>query len=243
MAASPAAVGGVRRFVDISVPRNIDPAINELREAAAGAAIVYNVDDLKEVVAGNKEARAAAAAEAEILLKEEQRSFEAWRDSLETVPTIKALRTMAEGIRAAEFEKAIGRFGEGATKKQMKVRGRLVAAWRGRADWSGGRAGGRFVGSARPTCTPSTPHRAPLSLIHPHPPPQAIEELSKAIVNKLLHGPMTALRCDGTDPDAVSATLANMDALERMFELSQVQRQAPPQPQQPQPQQPAAAGK
>lgn len=34
-----------------------------------GATIVYNVDDLKEVVAGNKEARAQAAAEAEILLK------------------------------------------------------------------------------------------------------------------------------------------------------------------------------
>lgn len=61
--------------------------------------IVYNVDDLKEVVAGNKEARAQAAAEAEILLKEEQRSFEAWRDSLETVPTIKALRLKAEAIR------------------------------------------------------------------------------------------------------------------------------------------------
>jgi glutamyl-tRNA reductase len=49
-----------------------------------------------------------------------------------------------------------------------------------------------------------------------------VEELSKGIVNKLLHGPMTALRCDGTDPDAVTATLANMEALERMFELSQV---------------------
>ena len=69
MAPSPAAVGGVRRFVDISVPRNICPKINELKEAAEGAAIVYNVDDLKEVVAGNKEARAQAAAEAEVLLK------------------------------------------------------------------------------------------------------------------------------------------------------------------------------
>lgn len=46
-------VGGVRRFVDISVPRNIAANINELQ----GQAIVYNVDDLKEVVAGNKEAR------------------------------------------------------------------------------------------------------------------------------------------------------------------------------------------
>jgi hypothetical protein len=37
--------------------------------------------------------------------REEQRSFEAWRDSLETVPTIKALRSKAEAIRASEFEK------------------------------------------------------------------------------------------------------------------------------------------
>ena len=45
---------------------------------------------------------------------------------------------------------------------------------------------------------------------------------TQAIVNKLLHGPMTSLRCDGTDPDAVNQTLANMDALENMFQLSQV---------------------
>lgn len=50
--------------------------------------------------------------------------------------------------------------------------------------------------------------------------PQVIEELSKGIVNKLLHGPMTALRCDGADPSAVSETLANMEALERMFGLT-----------------------
>lgn len=30
---------------------------------------------------------------------------------------------------------------------------------------------------------------------------------------------MTALRCDGADPAAVTETLANMEALERMFEL------------------------
>ncbi len=49
---------------------------------------------------------------------------------------------------------------------------------------------------------------------------KAIEELSCSIVNKILHGPMTALRCDGSDPDAVGQTLANMEALERMFELA-----------------------
>ena len=34
--------------------------------------------------------RREAAGEAEVLLQQEQLSFEAWRDSLETVPTIKA---------------------------------------------------------------------------------------------------------------------------------------------------------
>lgn len=165
MPARPEIVGGVRRFVDISVPRNIAPTINEL----AGKAIVYNVDDLKEVVAANKEGRAQAAAEAEVLLKEEMRAFEAWRDSLETVPTIKALRNKAESIRAAEFEKVMNKLGESMNKKQAK----------------------------------------------------AVEELSKAIVNKLLHGPMAALRCDSSDPEAVGQTLANMTALERMFHLSE----------------------
>ena len=115
----------------------------------------------------NKEARERAADEARELLAQEQAGFEAWRDSLETVPTIKRLRGKAETIRATELEKAMGKLGDGLTKKQMK----------------------------------------------------AVEELSRGIVNKLLHGPMQALRSDGTDPAQVSQTLVNMHALEDMFDL------------------------
>lgn len=61
-----------------------------------------------QVVAANKEGRAQAAAEAEVLLREEMRAFEAWRDSLETVPTIKALRNKAENIRASEVSSSRG---------------------------------------------------------------------------------------------------------------------------------------
>ena len=129
--------------------------------------IVYNVDDLKELVELNKDKRERAADEARELLAHEQAAFEAWRDSLETVPTIKRLRGKAENIRAAELEKAVAKLGDGLTKKQMK----------------------------------------------------AVEELSRGIVNKLLHGPMQALRSDGTDPSQVSQTLVNMHALETMFDL------------------------
>ena len=162
MADCSADVGGVRRFFDISVPRNIDPAITDL---ATGHA--YNVDDLKEVVDANKSARAAAAAEAEVLIVEELQGYEAWRDSLETVPTIKKLRTKAEDIRRAELDKALNKVGEGLSKKERRV----------------------------------------------------LEDLSKGIVNKLLHGPMAALRCDASDPESVGESLKNMHALENMFDL------------------------
>ena len=162
------AVGGMRRFFDISVPRNVHSNINSQLE---GRARVFNVDDLKEVVEANKEARKQAAAEAELLLREEQLSFECWRDGLATVPTIKALRSKAESVRALELEKALNKLGDGLTKKQLR----------------------------------------------------AVEDLSRGIVNKLLHGPMTALRCDSSDTAALSETLANMEALERMFELSQIE--------------------
>ena len=163
--AAAAAVGGVRRLFDISVPRNVSSDVNDM----VGVARVFNVDDLKEVVAANKNERARAAKEAEGLLDEERSSFEAWRDSLETVPTIKRLRGKAETIRVGELEKAFAKLDKSG---ELSNKGR-----------------------------------------------QVLEELSRGITNKLLHGPMQALRSDGTDPAAVGKTIESMRALERMYEL------------------------
>jgi glutamyl-tRNA reductase len=157
------AAGGTRHFIDISVPRNVGVCVMDLPST-----MLYNVDDLKEVVAANKEERRRKALEAQVIIDDELQSFEAWRDSLETVPTIKKLRAYAERIRALELEKALGKMGDDLTTKQRK----------------------------------------------------AIDELSRGIVNKLLHGPMQNLRSDGTDPETVGETLQNMYALERMFDLA-----------------------
>eukprot|EP00897_Mesotaenium_endlicherianum_P002459 jgi/Mesen1/2240/ME000152S01326 len=155
---------GVRHFVDISVPRNVGACVAEVQNA-----VVYNVDDLKEVVAANKDERRRKADEAQTLIEEELLAFEAWRDSLETVPTIKKLRQKVESIRQLELEKCLSKLGnEEMSKKQRKL----------------------------------------------------VEELSKGIVNKILHGPMTHLRSDGSDARTVSETLTNMHALERMFDLA-----------------------
>lgn len=157
-----AAVGGLRLFIDISVPRNVGSCVTDVETAR-----VYNVDDLKEVVAANKEDRLRKAMEAQAIIAEESKQFEAWRDSLETVPTIKKLRAYAERIRMAELDKCLSKMGDDIPKKTRR----------------------------------------------------AVDDLSRGIVNKLLHGPMQHLRCDGSDSRTLDETLENMHALNRMFGL------------------------
>ena len=91
---------------DIAVPRNVDANVNELPHVQ-----VFNVDDLKAVVAQNQESRRQMAIEAELLLDEEIDSFDLWLRSLETVSTISSLRDKVETIRAQELEKALSRLG------------------------------------------------------------------------------------------------------------------------------------
>uniref|UniRef100_A0ACD5WJ13 Uncharacterized protein n=1 Tax=Avena sativa TaxID=4498 RepID=A0ACD5WJ13_AVESA len=155
--------GGVRLFVDISVPRNVSACVSDV-----GHARVYNVDDLKEVVEDNKQDRLRKAMEAQTIISEELKRFEAWRDSLETVPTIKSLRSYADRIRASELDKCLKKIGEDKLTKKTR---------------------------------------------------KSIEQLSTGIVNKLLHGPLQHLRCDGTDSHTLGETLENMHALNRMFSL------------------------
>ncbi|OAY39400.1 hypothetical protein MANES_10G092000v8 [Manihot esculenta] len=104
-----------RFFIDISVPRNVEPSISDLETAE-----VYNVDDLKEVVAANKEDRLRKAMEAQGVICEELQKFEAWKDSLETVPTIKNLRAYLERIRASELDKCMSKMGD-ISEKQKKA--------------------------------------------------------------------------------------------------------------------------
>ena len=65
----------------------------------------YNVDDLRAVVARNTATRQKEMIEAEVVLKEESKSFTSWRDSLSAVPTINGLREKANSIRTQELEK------------------------------------------------------------------------------------------------------------------------------------------
>ncbi len=87
-------------IIDISVPRNIDPAINDLENV-----YLYNVDDLQGVVDSNMFERQKEAEKAEKIIAEEVETFLKWQASLDSVPTIIALREKADDIRREELEK------------------------------------------------------------------------------------------------------------------------------------------
>lgn len=87
---------------DISVPRNIDPEINDLDNV-----YLYNVDDLQGVVDTNMFERKKEAEKAEKIVEEEIDTFLKWQSSLDSVPTIVALREKAEEIKREELDKLL----------------------------------------------------------------------------------------------------------------------------------------
>jgi glutamyl-tRNA reductase len=90
-------------FIDIAVPRDVDPAVHAL-----DGCYLYDIDDLEAVVAETLSDRRVEAAQAEQLVALEAERFRDWRASLEVVPAISALRSHAEEIRAAELAKLGG---------------------------------------------------------------------------------------------------------------------------------------
>jgi glutamyl-tRNA reductase len=91
-------------FVDIAVPRNVEPAVNDLDNA-----FCYDIDDLRAVVESNLRERHREAQRAEALIAREVERFAARRRDLEVVPTIVSLKDKLEMLRRGELEKALGR--------------------------------------------------------------------------------------------------------------------------------------
>ena len=91
-------------FIDIAVPRDLDPAINGLE-----GCYLYDIDDLERVVAESVAGRREEAVRAEAIVSEEADSFRAWQLSLDVVPAIASLRARAESIRREELHRVEGR--------------------------------------------------------------------------------------------------------------------------------------
>jgi len=93
----------VRRYrplfmVDLSVPRNIDPAIDDIEEA-----FLFNVDDLTRVMDAGRREREIAAEAAVALVNDEASRFMARLSEIEVGQHIGAITRRAEQIRIEEL--------------------------------------------------------------------------------------------------------------------------------------------
>ena len=137
-------------LIDIAVPRNIDPAVNEIDNI-----FLYDIDDLEEVVNSNLRERMKEAERAEALVTEEVDRMMARLKVAEVTPTIVGLQEQLEQIRSSELDKVRRRYG------------------------------------------PFSPQQE-----------EALEALTRGIINKVAHGPITALRAHSAQPDGAHVVAA-----------------------------------
>ncbi|HKO02656.1 MAG TPA: glutamyl-tRNA reductase [Thermoanaerobaculia bacterium] len=93
-------------LIDLSVPRNIEPAV-----AKVSGAYLYNIDDLQTVAESNRQLREGKAVDAEELVAREVETFKKRLVAQDAVPTILELQQRLETIRAAELEKCLRKLG------------------------------------------------------------------------------------------------------------------------------------
>lgn len=94
-------------FIDIAVPRDVDPAMGKLE-----GIFVYDIDDLQAVAASHLAERSREAQDAETLITDEVERFHQRQRSVNAAPAIVALQRQAEEIRQTELRRVQARLGE-----------------------------------------------------------------------------------------------------------------------------------
>jgi glutamyl-tRNA reductase len=130
-------------LIDIAVPRNIEPSVNEVDNV-----FLYDIDDLQEVVNSNLRERMKEADHAEHLVREEVDRMMARLKVAEVTPTIVSFQEQLEQIRSGELDRVRRRYG------------------------------------------PFTPQQE-----------EALEALTRGIINKIAHGPISEIRSQAGQPE------------------------------------------
>ena len=103
-------------FIDIAVPRDVDPRMNEVE-----GCFVYDIDDLQGVAQAHQADRTREAAAAEQIITAEVLRYEERVQSLGAVPAIVALQAGAEEVRRGELARAAKVLGGLTAEQQAAV--------------------------------------------------------------------------------------------------------------------------
>ncbi len=99
-------------MIDIGVPRDFDPDINELEMV-----FLHDIDALEQIIQKNLEKRRLEIPRAEKIIEEEIQNYLEWKRGLQVTPTIISLRQKLDLVRKAELDKNKNRLTDEELKK------------------------------------------------------------------------------------------------------------------------------
>ncbi len=146
-------------FIDIAVPRDIDPAIHKMDNL-----FLYNIDDLQQVVDANLKERMREAQRGEEIAQQEVEKLLRRLKTLDVVPTIIDLQSQLDQIRRQEIARLRSDLGDLTPRQE-----------------------------------------------------EAIETLTKGLVNKIVHSPITHLKHLAQQPDGLKV----VETVRRIFNLKE----------------------
>ena len=103
-------------MVDIAVPRDIEPQVEELSDV-----YLYTVDDLEDFIEDNVKARNSEANIARVIISDEVNRWGIENRGRSVVRTIKEFRTNAEKIRDVEINRALNSLEKGKSASDVVV--------------------------------------------------------------------------------------------------------------------------
>jgi glutamyl-tRNA reductase len=103
-------------FLDIAVPRNVDPRVNDVENV-----YLYDIDDLQAVADAGRRERQNEARQAEAMVERETAAYLDWVRALEVDPTIVALRGHLHALGAAELDRFRSRLGDLTPEQRRAV--------------------------------------------------------------------------------------------------------------------------
>lgn len=109
-------------FIDISVPRNVDPLIGEMSNL-----FVFDIDDLESVIESNIRERERESQRAELIVESEVMQFQQALRSLDIGPTLGALRSKMHDIARAEMGRHRHRMGSLTSEQEKALEAMLTA--------------------------------------------------------------------------------------------------------------------
>jgi glutamyl-tRNA reductase len=109
-------------FIDISVPRNIDPAVGKIPNV-----FLFDIDDLESVITSNIREREREAERAELIVESEIMQFQQTLRVLDIGPTIGALRNKLQDVARSELIRQRSRLGPLTAEQEAAVEALLVS--------------------------------------------------------------------------------------------------------------------